>query len=103
MMSEAMLSGLIDTLADRRGVAPEDRHQLKLVMSEYFDAVTNLEPADRRQLESRCGNDGNLIQMDICRYTKEQIFEQLFGDRNSTAKRDRFYTAARNVGRMIGI
>ena len=103
MLSAAMLSRAIDILADRHGVAPEDRRQLQLILPEYIDAVASLEPSDRRRLESRSGVDGNLIQMDVSRRTKEEIFEDLFGDRNTTTKRDRFYTAARNMGRLIGI
>lgn len=69
------------------------------MLSEYINAVANLEPADRRRLESL---SGELIEMDIDQWSKEEIFERLFGDRNITAKRERFYMAARNMGRMLG-
>ena len=102
VLSEEALSRAIDVVIDRHGITGEERERLRVVLTEYHSAVSNLEPDDRREMISRFGSDG-LFQVDISNTTREDIFDTLFGDRSVTTKRDRFYNAARNMGRMMGI
>ena len=66
-------------------------------MAEYINAILASEPADRNRLMAF---GTTTINLDIDRNSKEDIFEYIFGDRRVTSKRDRFYMAARAIGRM---
>ena len=67
------------------------------LMAEYINAILASEPADRNRLMAF---GTTTINLDIDRNSKEDIFEYIFGDQRVTSKRDRFYMAARAIGRM---